>query len=76
MQAEIHGGQGDSLVLPYTRGSINLSRGPVRKNGASLYTRKRLSFSHGGQGESLVPPYTRGCVSFSHGGQGHIMVSP
>jgi len=38
-------------------------RGPGRKPGATLYTRKRLS--HGGQGVILVPPYTRGRVSLS-----------
>jgi len=39
------GGQGESLVPPYTRGSVSLSRGAGRKPGASLYTRKRLSLS-------------------------------
>jgi hypothetical protein len=35
------------LVPPYTRGrvSFSLSRGPMRKPGASLYTRERLSLS-------------------------------
>ena len=40
-----HGGQGESLVPPYTRGSVSLSRGQRRKPGASSYTRKRLSLT-------------------------------
>ena len=52
-------------LLIHAEASLSLSRGPGRKPGASLYTRKRLSLSHGGQGESLVPPYTRGSVSLS-----------
>ena len=39
-----HGGQGESLVPPYTRGSVSLSRGAGRRH-ASVYTRKRLSHS-------------------------------
>jgi hypothetical protein len=38
-----HGGQGESLVPTYTRGSVSVSWGPGRKPGASLYTRNRLS---------------------------------
>ena len=40
-----NGGRGESLVPSHTRGSVSLSRGPGRKPGASLYTRKRLSLS-------------------------------
>ena len=40
-----HGGQGESLVPPYTRGSVSLSRGAGRKPDASMYTRKRPSLS-------------------------------
>ena len=32
-----HGGQGESMVPPYTRGSVSLSRGPGRKPGASVH---------------------------------------
>jgi hypothetical protein len=52
-------------VPPYTRGSASLPRGPGRKPGACLHTRKRIS--DGGQGESLVPPCTRGRVCISRG---------
>jgi hypothetical protein len=46
-----HGGQGEGLVPPYTRGSVSLcislylflSRGPGRMPGASVHTRNRLS---------------------------------
>ena len=38
-----HGGQGESLIPPYTCGSVSLSRGAGRKPGASLYAQKRLS---------------------------------
>jgi len=38
-----YGGQGESLVPPYTRGSVSFSRGPGRNPGASLYTWKCLS---------------------------------
>jgi hypothetical protein len=36
---------GRALVPSYTRGGVSLSRGPGRKSGASLYTRKRLSLA-------------------------------
>jgi len=38
-------GLGESVVPPCTRGSVSLARGPGRKPGPSLYTRKRLSLS-------------------------------
>ena len=63
-----HGGQGESLVPPYTRGSVSLSRGPWLKPGASLYTRKRLSLT--GAGAKAWCLLVHAEASPSHGGHG------
>ena len=57
--------QGESLVPPYTHGSI--SHGGQGESLVRPYTRGSVSLAHGGQGESLVPPCTHGSVSLSRG---------
>jgi len=61
-----HGGQGESLLPPYARGSVSLSH-RARATACCLLIRAEASLSHGGQGESLLPPYTLGSVSLSRG---------
>ena len=58
-----HGDKGESLVPPYTCGSVSLSLTGARAKAWCLLIHAEASLSHGGQGESLVPPYTRGSVS-------------
>jgi hypothetical protein len=64
--SHFHGGQGESLVRPYTRGSVTLSRGGWAK-ACCLLIPVEAFLSHGGQGESPVPPYTRGSIFLSRG---------
>ena len=69
-----YGGQGESLVPPFTSGRVSLSRGPGRKPGASVYTRKRLSLT-GGRAKAWCL-LSHADSSLCHGGPGESMVPP
>ena len=62
------------MVPPYTRGNVSLSRGPGRKPGASLYTRKRLSLT--GTRANAWCLLIHAEAPLSHGGQGESLVPP
>ena len=69
-----HGGLGETLVPPHTRGSVPLSRGPGRRPGASSYTRKRPSLTGAWARAWCVLIHAE--ASPSHGGQGESLVPP